>query len=303
MTNIITYDNNNTISNAFVENANDSKLIEMFLHGKSKHSIRRYSYDIKVFFDFIQKPIRSITLEDIYNFTIELKNNNTSTATIVARLKSIKSLLSFAFKLNYLIVNISPLIELPRCKDTLNEKILSINEVRAMLENTTSKRDYAIIRVLFDTMLRVSELCNLQVRDVLCRNNTVILTVFGKGNKTRSISIREPKTIQCIKSLLTNNKNDYLFRSNGSPIDKSNVGGQLDTSAVYRIVKATAKRSLIDKDVSPHWLRHAGATDLANNNMPLHELQSALGHASIMTTEKYLHVNSKNSLSEFRSQL
>jgi len=299
MKEIITYNQSEKITTAFIDDADDMKVITMFLHGKSKNSIKRYSFDIQLFLDFVKKPLRKVTLPDVMNFTDSL---NGTDSTRASRIKSIKSLFSFAFKIGYLITNIAVMVKIPDVKNTLNERILSINEIKALLKGANNERDYAVIRLLFYGKLRISELTNLQIKDIRFQDDSMILAIFGKGGKTRFIRISEQITINAVKKLVADASADnYVFRSNGSPITGDNVGGKLDESAIHRVIKAIAKRSNINKSVSAHWLRHSGASDSVNNGSPLHVVQSDLGHSSITTTQIYLHVSPNQSSSNYQT--
>jgi integrase/recombinase XerD len=146
-----------------------------------------------------------------------------------------------------------------------------------------------MLKLLYLSGMRVSELCRLAWRDVQSDTNGVYITVFGKGGKTRTI-------------LLDNHiyKDLVFIRDNGGPDDpvfRSHKGSFLDPSQVWRIVRSAAKRAGIGVDVSPHWFRHAHASHALERGCPIHLVQATLGHASVATTGRYLHARPNDSSS------
>jgi len=200
---------------------------------------------------------------------------------------AVKSFLKFAQNTGVLEVNLGVLMRAPKGKDALTERILTEQEVAALIACETDLRNLLILRLLYIAGLRVSELCTLKWSDTVPRGETGQITVFGKGGKTRTILLPATlwKQLQQLRGDFS--INDPVFRSkNGRPLDRIRV---------FRIVKAAASRAGIQGNVSPHWLRHAHASHSLDRGSPLHLTQRTLGHSRIGTTERYLHVRPNDS--------
>jgi integrase/recombinase XerD len=178
-------------------------------------------------------------------------------------------------------VNVKP------SKDTLSERILSRSEVLDIIYNTRNQRDRLLLKLLYATGARISEICQLKWRDIKRNDNGgARITLFGKGNKTRVVLIGD----SFLDGLLA------FKTSEEAPVFQSRKkSGHLSTTQAFRIFTAAAKRAGIEGNVSPHWFRHSHASHALDNNAPIHTVQKSLGHSSITTTERYLHSNPKDS--------
>lgn len=268
-----------------------SRLIEMWLYERSPYTADCYRRYARRFLAFVNKPLHLVTLADIQGFGMSLKglSPNTQRTAIAA----VKSLLSFGNKIGVLPVNLGTLVNSPKARDTLNERILSEQEVKMMIALETNKRNRAILQLLYFAGLRVSELCQLRWKDLQQREESGQVTVFGKGGKTRAVLLSAGVFHEICQLRNDAVANDPVFRSREGDIS----GQSLDRSQVYRIVAAAAKRSGIQGKVSPHWLRHAHASHSLDRGAPIHLVQQTLGHASIATTSRYLHARPNDSSS------
>lgn len=283
----------------------DDQLIAMWLHDKAELTQEEYARDINQFREYVSVPLQRLTLPDLQAYTDELKLLDIKPATIARRLKSIKSLLSFAQRTGYIRFNIGTMVKVPKLKKTLAERIMSEEQVFTMLAKETNKRNHALLRLLYASGIRVSEVCDLRWKDVQPRGDTGQITVFGKGEKTRTVLLKS----ETYKELLTLRKDASqdapVFLSRGGGHGKA--GRHLDPSQVTRIVEAAAIRAgiatyteTIFQDgkqvqrkrsrVSPHWLRHAHASHALDNGASIAVVKETLGHESIETTAGYTHV-------------
>ncbi|MCC5632596.1 tyrosine-type recombinase/integrase [Nostoc sphaeroides CHAB 2801] len=135
--------------------------------------------------------------------------------------------------------------------------------------------------------LRVSELCGLKWRDLKARGDGGQITVFGKGDKTRTVLLGAGiwREINSLKG----------YAKHDDPVFVSGKGGHLCRSMVFHIVKNAATRAEIEGNVSPHWLRHSHASHSLDRGAPIHLLQKTLGHSSVAITEMYLHARPTDS--------
>lgn len=262
-----------------------AQLVEMWLFGRSPRTIDVYRRYTHRFLSYVNKPLHLITLADMQGWqkTLEGMAPNSQRIAIAA----VKSFLKFAQNTGVLEVNLGVLMRAPKGKDALTERILTEQEVAALIACETDLRNLLILRLLYIAGLRVSELCTLKWSDTVPRGETGQITVFGKGEKTRTILLPATlwKQLQQLRGDVS--INDPVFRSkNGRPLDRIRV---------FRIVKAAASRAGIQGNVSPHWLRHAHASHSLDRGSPLHLTQRTLGHSRIGTTERYLHVRPNDS--------
>ncbi len=268
-----------------------TRLLEMWVFERSPHTQASYRHYAREFLSFVNKPLHLVTLADIQGWQITLRYlapNSQRTA-----ISAVKSLLTFGHKLGILPVNVGLPVRSPKAKDTLNERILSEVEVQTMIARETNSRNKAILRLLYSAGLRVNELCALTWKDLTVRGDSGQMTVFGKGGKTRTVLLPAPMWRDVIKLRSDGGGDEPVFRSR----ERDEKGGALDRSQVYRIVARAAKRAGIEGCVGPHWLRHAHASHSLDRGAPIHLVQQTLGHASVATTSRYLHVRPNESSS------
>jgi integrase/recombinase XerD len=270
----------------------DAQLIQLWVHGKSRHTRRYYQADAKAFLNFVGKPLAQVTLADVQDFADFLETSNLAPSSRGRTLSSLKSLLAFGNSIGMLAVNVGAPLKAPAAKNTLAERILSEAEVQKLISLETNLRNQVMLKLLYAGGLRVSELCGLRWRDLQARSEAEgQINVYGKGGKTRVVLL--PVTIW--KELVS------LREAAGfnDPVFRSQKGGHLHPSQVMRIVRAAAHRAGIDANVSPHWLRHAHASHSLDRGAPIHLVQATLGHASIATTGRYLHARPQDSSARY----
>ena len=267
---------------------NDKQVVAMWLHDKAPGTQRIYRTDIIRFLSFAGKPLSTITIGDIQAFADTLECASATKARVLA---AIKSLFGFAKRIGYVRFDVSAAVKLPRVKNTLSERILCEGDVTRMIALEPDGRNRVMLKLLYLSGMRVSELCRLAWRDVQGDANGVYITVFGKGGKTRTILLDDHIYSDLVSIRGNNGLDDPVFRSH--------KGGFLDPSQAWRIVRSAARRAGIDADVSPHWFRHAHASHALERGCPIHLVQATLGHASVATTGRYLHARPKDSSARF----
>jgi integrase/recombinase XerD len=149
-------------------------------------------------------------------------------------------------------------------------------------------RDRALLELAYGVGLRVSELCNLALSDLLLSEG--LIRVFGKGSKERLVPIGRSVIgavstyLHTLRSSLDRGKTEgrLLLNARGEPLSRVGAWG---------VVKRCAKRAGIAKRVTPHTLRHSFATHLLEGGADLRAVQEMLGHADLSTTQIYTHVD------------
>ena len=148
-------------------------------------------------------------------------------------------------------------------------KYLKPEQVDKILDATTNLRDHLLIRILWRTGIRVSELCSLDYSMISWDER--IITVIGKGNKVRQVKI-DRDTLLLLKQYLADRKG-RIFK--------------ISRIRVYQIVSDIARKCGF-ANVHPHTLRHSFAVHMIKNGMDIRQLQLLLGHTSLDTTSVYL---------------
>jgi len=266
----------------------------------SINTIESYLFDVKKLIIFLKKnnikenPIdlkTNILKEFIYNISKKIKSP--TQARIISGIRRFYDYLI----LEGLIEN-NPMenIESPKIGVNL-PTTLTIEEIDEIISNIklsskTGLRNVAIIELLYSCGLRVSELINLKISDLFFKES--LIKVTGKGNKERFVPISMQSQfyinnyIEEIRSIHKIKKGfeDTLFLNERGTI--------LSRVMIFIILKQLKNKSNINKKIGPHTLRHSFATHLIENGADLITIQKMMGHESITTTERYLHVNKKH---------
>lgn len=287
----------------------DERLVELWLARKAPSTRRKYAEDLGKFSDFTEgKLLSRITLSDLHDFAgfISVLMAPSSQGRVLA---TIKSLLSFANKVGYLPFNVGAALQLPKVKDTLSERILTEAEVHRMINAPKSKRDRALLGLLYVGALRREEAVVLKWRDLKDRGDLGSgvgqATLFGKGSKTgvallpasvysQLLALRKvsEKTVEGARAERHAGEDEPVFRSRKT---RNGRGGHLEVSQINRIVSKAARDAGMERAVSPHWLRHAHASHAHARKTDLALIRDTLRHSSIATTGRYLHARPNDS--------
>ena len=264
---------------------NDEKLVEMWVGRKSSISTaRQYRQAWSQFASAVDMPLQGCTLATLQQWASNLTGSEN---TKKVRVACIKSLFTFAHKTGYIRMNPAVMLESVKVKDELAARILSEDEVMDMIYKTTKQRDQILIRLLYASGARISEVCSLTWKDVSSNGDSGQVTLFGKGGKTRTVKLSKA-TYKILLSLRQDASQD-------DPIFVSQKGGQLDETQVHRIVKAAAVRAGISGNVSAHWLRHSHASHALDRGATIAVVRDTLGHSSLTITSRYTHAKPNES--------
>ena len=267
----------------------DEFIIELqYIKNYSNNTILSYTSDLQLFEKYVKKDLTKVNNTDINNFIETLKNKNEK--TLSRYLSSLRMFYEFLLKKDY--IKSSPMdgVEGPKIKKYLPE-VLTIDEINRLIDftpnNTFTYRDRCILELLYSTGIRISELVNLKLENININSN--IIKVMGKGSKERIIPFNDTTTTYLSKyikeyrpTMLKKYNTDYLFLNNH--------GKNITRQAVFKMIKKRAKDANIDKEISPHTLRHSFATHLLIGGADIKFIQELLGHSDIVTTEIYTHI-------------
>jgi len=252
---------------------------EMFRRRYSHNSIKAYSDCVRKFLKYCRKEPRWINRADIKNYLDYLSSRQLSASSMNQSLMAIK------FALEQILNKKWYFIKLPYSKKPQkNPEVLSKDEVKKLLSAIRNPKHNLMIRLLYSSGLRVSELIKLRARDLDILHG-IGWVRSGKGNKDRLFIIAE-SIRQELSQYLKDNSID-----NGSFIFKG-IGSHIHPRTIQEIIKNSAKLAEINKNVHPHTLRHSFATHLIENGYDVNSVQSLLGHNSSETTMIYIHMAS-----------
>ena len=256
----------------------------------SKNTLESYIRDLRFFLEYTNKEVIDITKKDIDNYILHVlpMYNESSINRIIASIKSFYKYLSL-FK-GY--VNISEDVESLKRKKTL-PKYLSIEEVDKLLdikiENAFDYRNKTILELLYSTGLRATELINLDIINIDTTN--MVVNVYGKGNKERIVPLSKI-AVNYLDAYINMYRN-MLFVKNQKPTDSlflNNHGNRMTRQGLYKIIGEVARKQGIEKEITPHVLRHSFATHMIECGADIRSVQELLGHENIVTTEIYTHL-------------
>ena len=277
-----------------------SELIIEFLRyllidkGYSNNTIESYKRDLEKFLAFNKnKNIDNITNDDLKKYIKYLKEENLNEKSIARNISSLKSFYKFLVISKYINNNPSDALFSPKVKKSL-PNTLTEDEVLKLLDieltNNFSYRNKAMLELMYATGLRVSELINLKLHDVDLTQD--IIRTFGKGSKERVIPIGDYAKEYLKKyiyeyrvSMLKTESSEYLFLNNH--------GKQMTRQGFFKIIKKIAKEKGINKEFSPHTIRHSFASHLLKYGADLRTIQELLGHSDISTTQIYTHITNE----------
>jgi len=169
---------------------------------------------------------------------------------------------------------------------------LSEEEVESLLNapvigDPLGNRDRAMLEVLYATGLRVSELVSLKHSQV--NLNQGVLRIVGKGNRERLIPLGE-EAVRWLTEFTRGPRNEILLDRTTDYLFPTRRGDRMTRQAFWHIIKRYARKAGVERDLSPHTLRHAFATHLLNHGADLRVVQMLLGHSDLSTTQIYTHV-------------
>ena len=280
---------------------NDSLINEFLLYlemnlNYSKNTINTYLNNLNQLNNYVKKDLLKLNSKDIEKFIKSLNNDPKSINNYIS---SYKTFYNYYIKIGKINTNPCDVIDKPKYTKKL-PTYLTLDEVNKLLDiditDQFSARNKSILELLYATGLRISELINLEFKNIDLTD--CIIRVMGKGSKERIIPISDMSIkylkiyVKDYRQLLVKNEiNNYVFLNNH--------GKKLTRQGVFKIIKNRVLITGIKKDVSPHTLRHSIATHMLENGADLRIIQEFLGHNDISTTEIYTHLTNKKLKSDY----
>ena len=258
----------------------------LYQKGLSQNTVDSYKSDLTKLSNYLQNQELSKT--NIDKFFIDMSEFNYSSSTKKRMHSSIKNFLKYINENeDYESIDISD-IKLKSSKKL--PEVLSITDIENMInfynhETYLDSRNRTVIDVLYSTGCRVSELCDINISDIDLDEK--YLKLKGKGSKQRIVPIGSMLYKNLLQYL---NVRETFLQNRGEPLFLSKSKNKLDRTAVFRIIKKTAKNISLQTDVHPHTLRHSAATHMLEGGCDLRTVQEFLGHSSVSTTQIYTKV-------------
>lgn len=291
----------------------DSEIIKAYKdyleveRGYSIYTVSSYLDDIKEFTNYLkEKKISSITTVSVNvarYYLMELNKNSFKATSVSRKISSLRGLYRFMIMEGYVENNVFNEVSAPK-HEKLLPKQLYVDEIEAMFDSidqrtAIGKRNYAILEMMYDTGVRVSELCNLKITDI--DYNSDFITIYGKGKKERSVPL-----LKILKSALMDymnfSRSELLAKCKGEHTDVlflNHRGGPLTTRGVRVILDEITEATSKNIKVHPHMIRHSFATHLLNGGADLRSVQKLLGHVNLATTQIYTHISREQLIAEY----
>lgn len=264
----------------------------------SENTYESYRYNlIKISNYFKDKNISLLTEDDLRSF---LYNSKEVSKTKAHYLTVLKAFYNYLLDNNLIKTNPAANIKLPKIEKKL-PKFLTEDEVDKLLDIRLTKpidyRNKAMLELLYATGMRISELLNL----TLSNYNEVdaSVKVMGKGSKERIIPIGDI-TIKYLNLYINEYRNFILKDKISDYLFVNYNGSKMSRQGFFKILKNLCDECGIQKEISPHVLRHSFATHLLNNGADLRIIQELLGHENISTTEIYSHLSKEKLIDDYQ---
>lgn len=277
---------------------NDFKSFLQIEKSLSENSVKAYVSDLKKLLDFLEYyhkeiALKSVDIQHLKEFVEYINQFGISPRSQARIISGIRAFFKFLVIENYIETDPSTLLELP----TIGKKLpvfLSIEEIDLLqasidLSKAEGHRNKAIIETLYSCGLRVSELINLKITNLYFELGFV--KIIGKGNKERLVPISQ-RAMNEITTYIEKSRSLLKIHPESENIVFLNRRGKkLTREMIFTITKELAKKSGLNKNISPHTFRHSFATHLVDGGADLRAVQEMLGHESIITTEIYTHLS------------
>lgn len=279
--------------NSEVEKSNVSNLeyLQMFIDAKriegcSDRTLGYYQVTVEHLLKTVDVEVRKMTTDDLRNYLAEYQQiNNCSKVTVDNIRRNLSSFFSWLEEEDYILKSPMRRIHKIKTKQQVKE-IISDEMIEKMRDNCKTKRDLAIIDLLYSTGIRVGELVRLNISDIDFEERECV--VYGKGDKERRVYFDAKAKLHLqtyIKS--RTDDNPALFVTLDAPYDRLKISG-------VEIRMRELGRSLSIPKIHPHKFRRTMATRAIDKGMPIEQVQKILGHSQIGTTMQYAIVNQNN---------
>ena len=260
----------------------------------SDYTVLSYQNDIEEFLEYLNREaldFKDIEYSDLRFYLMYLKEEkNDNNSSIDRKLSALRGFYKYLANEGIVKSNVFSLVSGPK-KEKKLPRYFEYNELEELFnvpdsDTALGQRDLLLLELLYATGVRVGELTNIKIKDIDLSSKSIL--ILGKGNKERIVTYGDycEEILKRYLSegyiLLNTLNSEYLF------LNKN--GGCLTERGVRYILDQIIKQTSINKNISPHMIRHSFATHLLNEGCELTTVQKLLGHESIKATQIYTHV-------------
>jgi integrase/recombinase XerD len=262
--------------------------------GLSANTLAAYRADLTALSRYLAErgvEIVRTTRADLLSFIAARVEGGSRPRSTARQLSSFRRFFRYLVREGVLREDPTAQIAMPKIGRSL-PKSLTEEEVESLLNaplitDPLGHRDRTMLEVLYATGLRVSELVNLKYSQV--NSNQGVIRILGKGNRERLIPLGE-EAVRWLQDFMRGARGEILLDRTTDYLFPTRRGDRMTRQAFWHIIKRYARKAVIDKELSPHTLRHAFATHLLNHGADLRVVQMLLGHSDLSTTQIYTHV-------------
>lgn len=267
--------------------------------GLSENTIDSYALDVKDLVVFLANEKEGIGPIDCDKPTIQAYvyqlSKTVNARSQARRISGLKGFFNFLIFEGYRKDSPMDLIESPKLGRKL-PAVLAVDEIDKLLQSIDlshplGHRNIAILETLYGSGLRVSELVDLKLSDLLFEEDLVLVT--GKGNKQRLVPLGNYAKKRLVQYITEDRMHLDIKTEYADIVFLNRYGRKLTRAMIFTMIKKAAKEIGLKKNISPHTFRHSFATHLLENGADLRTIQMMMGHESITTTEIYTHLDNK----------
>lgn len=260
--------------------------------GLSQNTIDAYRRDLSAFIDFCAslgaEELSQIQRNHLNSYILDLREKKYCATSVMRKIASLRGFYKWLCANEICVQNPTLTLEQPKIPRKL-PKVMTISEIENILREDLTKIQKLIVELLYGCGLRVSELVGLKTNNMDL--NASYLRCSGKGSKERLVPIGS-KAKEALRDYFE--QRDFLVKKHN--LDTKNLfitdsGRFLSRQDVYNFIHLQGKK--INKNISPHTLRHSFATHLLENGADLRIVQELLGHSDVSTTQLYTHISKK----------
>ncbi len=248
---------------------------------------------------------REIDSEAVVAFVDELRNRSYKEATVARKVAAVKSFFGFLAAEGLVEQDPTENLRSPQVGKSL-PRALTPREVDELLEQPARKnspearRDKAMLELLYATGLRVTELVSLDLADIALESDPVTIRCVGKADRERVLPLHQ-RPVDELRQYIFHVRPRLVRNRRESALFVNRRGERLTRQGFWLILKNYARQAHLDKAITPHTIRHTYATHMLSGGMPLRNVQDALGHASISTTQIYTHITDQEKRQQYDS--
>ena len=256
----------------------------------SENTIASYMRDIRQFTDWIQSSVLDATQQNIRAYLSYLQSIGKSNATVSRSVASLKNFYAYLISSGFVEKNPVTDVHIDRGEKKLPQ-ILTGREIELLLAqpvcvDAKGYRDKAMLEVMYATGIRVSELIDLNIDDVNLEQGVI---KCSSAKKVRAIPLY-PAALKALKAYIKDIRNLMLADPAEQALFVNINGSRMSRQGFWKILKHYQETAHIEKEITPHTLRHSFAVHLLENGADLGSLQELMGHCDISSTQMYTHM-------------